>query len=227
MAYPLINQGVINGALARADTGMRVQSLQPVRFGTPGIPVRVQSLRPVQFGTPRLKGQEMYPESLAPVRFGTPEVQFGMLPGGMTMQAQSLRPVALGRPSLQAVLHVGPAPSLTPARFGQAWLAERLGVQSLHPVSFGTPALTMAAQVGSLHPVRWGGPTLQMGFHGGGLRAGRCGTPRLQLAGLSFTPESLQPVNCGSPALGGMAMRVRTLCPAYFGRPTLDRGAAC
>jgi hypothetical protein len=166
-------------------------------------------------------------DSLAPVRFGTPEVQFGMLPGGVTMQAQSLRPVTLGRPSLHAVLHVGPASSLAPARFGLPRLAVGLGVQSLRTVGLGVPTLVTVAHVDSLQPVSFGGPALKIGFGVAALQAGRLGTPRLQLAGLSFTPESLQPVSCGSPALGGMAMRARTLCPVRFGRPTLDRGAAC
>lgn len=254
MSYPGFNAAQINGAASRGSGGaggFSVSSLMPVLMGVPelvmhsgefpvdglapvgfGVPnavlqMRASSLSSAQFGTPRLKGQEMYAESLVPAHFGVPEARFGMLPGNMSLQAHSMRPVSFGRPSLQAALQVAALPSLVPAQLGQPRLSIGLRVQSLQPVGFGALALTVVAQADALHPARFGGPLLQFGFGAVGLRAERLGTPRLQLSGLSFTPESLQPVSLGTPALGGMTMRARTLCPVSFGRPALDRGTAC
>lgn len=233
MAYPLINQGLINGADAPADVGHVVRAFKPVRFGRASVELFLQeeelilpavALMPARFGNAKLV-HNMPAQGLWAAQFGVPEVV--LLGVDATLPATGFVAAAFGQPAAHLAITAPAATGAMPVRFGATVAAFSVAVAGLHAGGFGVPSMVRDAKTAALRPVRFGKTAAHFSHGAQSLQGAGFGRPAVKHGRVDAQVVGAVPVVFGIPALGGYGLRARTTCPAQFGRPTLSRSTTC
>lgn len=235
MAYPLINQGLINGSDALIDAGDVVRSFKPMRFGgriylrlfteqeeMPLFPA--SGLAPARFGSATL-AQILSAQGLGAAQFGVPEVV--LLGMEATLPATGFVAAAFGQPAAHLAITVPDVAGAIPVRFGATVAAFSVAVAGLHAGGFGVPSMVRDAKTASLRPVRFGKTAAHFSHGAQSLQSAGFGRPAVKHGRVDAQVVGVVPVVFGTPALGGYGLRARTACPVQFGRPTLSRSTPC